>query len=222
MTAIFYCSRRRRTRNLVTTNGDVAIQEENKSLLAQLNDAQTERAQLRTYLQVADTQDPSDVVDVFNKLNVSIKNSCLLTSSAVLKSVELKPEWTTKNASNLTQLKKDLEGAGSLILSEKGAGRGANDFLPLAFCYIVNLTLVNSLFLLFHPGVSKDENKLLSDMYLDIRHHGRFCYYHSESHFDVPYPILFRSSASCRPVALFNLLCDRQLHSTTVIESLVQ
>ena len=73
-----------------------SVSEENKSLLAQLNDAQTERAQLRTYLQVADTQDPSDVVDVFNKSNVSIKNSCLLTSSAVLKSVELKAEWTTK------------------------------------------------------------------------------------------------------------------------------
>jgi hypothetical protein len=147
-------------------------QDEKNKLLTQLNDAQADRAQLRTYLQLTDTQDRRDVVEVFEKLNVLIKNSCLLSSRAALKSVQLKGSWTTKEASNLRQLQKDLNQASLLVLSEKGTGRKLEDFMPEAFRYVVNSTLVNNLFALFHPEISKDENKLLQDAYSDIRHRG--------------------------------------------------
>jgi len=145
------------------------MEEEKKNLLMQLNDAQAERAQLRTYLQVADTRDPRDVVELFEKLNISIKNSCLLASSAVLKAVKVKSSWTTKDAKSLKQLQQILGGANLLVLSDSGAGRKPDEFLPNAFRYLVNSTLVDTLFGLFHQGVSKEENKLLLDMYDDIR-----------------------------------------------------
>jgi hypothetical protein len=181
---LFYLrSRRRRTRNLfamkdVMTDPSAPLWgEEKRLLLVQLNDMQAERAQLRTYLQLSDTQDPRDVVELFDKLNVSIRNSCLLASGAVLKSIQLRSSWTTTDARNLTQLQKDLGGVGELVLSARGAGRRPEEFLPQAFRYIVNLALMNNLFGLFHPGVSEDENKLLLDMYRDVCRRGWLQFY---------------------------------------------
>ena len=149
-----------------------AQDQERKTLLSQLSDAQAERAQLRTYLQLADTRDPRDVVEVFDKLNVSIRNSCIIASNAVLKSVIWRPSSTTKDANDLKQLQQDLGSAGALVFSRKGEGRTPEEFLPHAFCYLVNAALIDNLFGLFHPEVSKDENKLLSDVYRDVRRRG--------------------------------------------------
>jgi hypothetical protein len=174
----FLLYRRRRTRNLESQLSNLhkdhspRWEEEKRNLLIQLNEAQMERGQLRAHLQIADTQDRRDVVELFDKLNISIKNSCLLASKAVLKSAQLNSSWTTKDASDPKQLQKLLDGAGLLVVSARGAGRRLEDFLPLAFCYIVNSTLVNNLFGLFHPGLSIDENKLMLDMYSDVRRRG--------------------------------------------------
>jgi hypothetical protein len=92
-------------------------EEEKRNLLIQLNKAQMERGQLRAHLQIADTQDRRDVVELFDKLNISIKNSCLLASKAVLKSAQLNSSWTTKDASDPKQLQKLLDGAGLLVVS---------------------------------------------------------------------------------------------------------
>jgi hypothetical protein len=147
-------------------------EKEKRALTTQLNEAQADRAQLRDYLQVADTRDPRDIVELFDKLQVSIKNSCLLASASILKSVPLRTSWTTKDANNLKRLQIDLGKAAPLALSEKGAGRTPEEFLPLALRYVVNLTLVATLFGLFHPEVSQEENRLLLDTYRDIRHSG--------------------------------------------------
>jgi len=176
---ILFCLRSRRRQNStrlvagdeVPTYPPAGWEREKDGLLTQLNDVQAERAQLRTYLQVADTRDPRDIVELFDKLNFSIKNSCLLASGAVLKSAGFNFSGTTKDANNLPQLHKDLEGASVLIMSNQGKGRKIDEFLPLAFRYIVNLTLVNSLFSLFHPEVSKAENESLLETYRGIRHH---------------------------------------------------
>jgi hypothetical protein len=180
-----------------------AWEEERGKLLNQLDEVQFERAQLRTYLQLADTQDPRDVVERFNKLNVSIKNACLLSSTAVLKSVQKASLLTTKNAKNFGQLQKDLGDARALVLSQQGAGRGLEEFLPQAFSYIVNLALVNDLFSLFHPGLSMEESMLLSDVYHNIRRRG-LLHILSQTYFK---SLLYtsRSSASFSSVALFDL-----------------
>lgn len=177
--AILFCLRSRRRHSTkrfagdeVTSYPSAAWQREKDGLVTQLNDAQAERAQLRTYLQVVDTRDPRDVVELFEKLNVSIKNSCLLASGAVLKSVEFKPSGSTKGAKNLPQLQKALEGANALIMTSQGKGRKIDEFLPLSFSYVVNLTLVNNLFSLFHPEVSKAENESLLETYRGIRLRG--------------------------------------------------
>jgi hypothetical protein len=179
------------------------IDEETVKLTIQLNEAREERDKLRTYLQLDDTQDPLYFVELFGKLNVSIKNSCLLASSAVLKSVTLKSSWTTKKAKNFKQLQKDLDGAGALVQSKKG-GRTPGEFLPLAFCFVVNSALVNNLFGRFHPGLPENEDKLLLGIYHDIRRRGwlqfrlEYCYNSFLSD-------TFRPSTSLRPVALFDV-----------------
>ena len=147
-------------------------QEEKRALTKQLNETESDRATLRTYLQVDDTRDPRDVVELFDKLNILIKKSCLMASAAALKSIQLSPSWTTKDGSDLKLLQDSFVGANELLLSEKGLGRTAEEFLPLAFCYVVNSTLVNTLFALFHPAISKEENALLLDMYRGVRQHG--------------------------------------------------
>jgi len=153
----------------MTYNSGSAWAEEKKGLLQQLNESQSERAQLRTYLQVSDSQDPRDVVELFDKLNVSIKNSCILAGRTVVKSAKTRASSTTSDASDVMQLQKVLDGAKPLVQSTNGKGRKAEDFLPVAFCYVVNLVLVRNIFSLFHPGVSRDENELLLNTYRDIR-----------------------------------------------------
>lgn len=145
---------------------------ERQSLLAQLSEAQAERTQLRTHLQVSDTQDPRDVVEAFDRLNVSIRKACLLASRSLLKSAQSKALRTTKDASNLNQLQRDLVGVPTLVLSEKGAGRKLEDFLSEALRFIVNAALVSKLFDTFHPDISPEENKLLLEMYRGIRRSG--------------------------------------------------
>jgi hypothetical protein len=148
------------------------ILDERTSLLARIDDLQAECNQMRNYLELTDTQDPRDVVELFDKLNFSVRNSCILASRAVLKSVQLDDSWTTWEAADMEQLQMHFGAVDVLILSEKGEGRRAEDFLPEAFRYVVNLTLVKHLFALFHPEVSEEQNRLLGDMYRNIRCRG--------------------------------------------------
>jgi hypothetical protein len=191
----------------MTYNSGSAWAEEKKGLLQQLNESQSERAQLRTYLQVSDSQDPRDVVELFDKLNVSIKNSCILAGRTVLKSAKTRASLTTSDASDVMQLQKVLDGAKPLVLSTNGKGRKAEDFLPVAFCYVVNLVLVRNIFALFHPGVSRDENELLLNTYRDIRRRGN-CILVVNLALQHLRPSFFRSPASCRSVALLDLRRD--------------
>jgi hypothetical protein len=146
-----------------------SLLEERNALRTQLDSVRAERTEMRTYLQLADTQDPRDVVKLLDQLNVSIRNSCTFASRAVLKSVRSKDLWTTKD---MEQLRIHLGDVSALLLSERGERRKPEDFLPKAFRFAVNLTLVNLLFAKFHPKLPSDQDRLLLNIYQDIRRRG--------------------------------------------------
>ena len=152
---------------------DSAWQGEKRQLTDKLNEVENERAHLRGFLQVNDTQDSQDVVDAFKRLNVSVRNLSLTTSNGILKAVRVKSP-STANASNVAQLELDLDGAAGLVSSDQNAGRLAKDFLPEAFRFVINSVLDKTLFQSYHPFVPKNESDLLQYTYQQVRSRGEF------------------------------------------------
>jgi hypothetical protein len=184
-----------------------ARKNEKTALLAKLSEAQAERAQLSTYLRLADSRDPRAVVETFDRLNILIRNACVFASRAVLKPVRLQDSWSTKDASNIGLLKKVLGLADALLLSEEDAGRHPEEFLPAAFRYIINSALIRGLFAKFHPVVLEGEDGLLWDVYHDVRRRGQLRV--SSCSRSMSIRSVFRSSASRCSVALSDLLRNR-------------
>src|SRR3989442_271867 len=108
---------------------------EKKQLLAQLSNMEAERAQLRTYLQVTNAYDLQDIVDLFSKLKISIRNLCLTNSNNILKAIKFKSSWITKNASNLMQLQTELVDTAGLAISEKDARAPLKNSFPMHSAY---------------------------------------------------------------------------------------
>jgi hypothetical protein len=150
-----------------------------KSLRTQLEQTRAEYGSLRSELQLNDNTEQNKVVQSLKSLNRSIDDfGRTLAAWLVDRHIEAYADdnMTTLNASNLSELKAQLEhkeGSSSLVLSSSGIGMPAEDFLDLALRSILCQRLYESVFLPFHPTLAAaPESAFMHSLYEEVRRHG--------------------------------------------------
>lgn len=156
---------------------NLAIQESNdtvQTLSGKLKDVEGQHASLRDSLQLADSQEPRQVVAAFQSLKRSIANVCSSISASITDVIR-------RDAPNLTlstharyrdRLDPLLAECRGLIASPSGEGRPIEDFLDYSLRVLFNGALIEEVLGRFHPDATDEGAVLVRELYNEVRRSG--------------------------------------------------
>ncbi|KDQ12465.1 hypothetical protein BOTBODRAFT_34433 [Botryobasidium botryosum FD-172 SS1] len=140
------------------------------SLKSKLRKAEEQHASLRDHLQVSDTQEPRQIVSSFQALKRSIANACTRISASATDCIhrDAPDLLLSTHSRSRDKLETLLHHASGLITSPSGEGRPLEDFLDYSLRHLLNRSLTDELFNLFHPNVIGEEDIRITELYEDI------------------------------------------------------
>jgi hypothetical protein len=146
-------------------------QQEISQVRRRAEDSEIQYATLLKHFQPSEPFEPGDVLRKLNSLNSSIKDTCFTLSRAALATIPMASTFTS--ASGRTEiLLSSLPGASLLVRSIDGAARPVDDFVELAYRYIMNEVLCRQVFSLVHPSLTPEENTFSQELYYMVRSRG--------------------------------------------------